>query len=204
MAAQEATNVDGTARMLAAAAAAGVGAVVVASSVGAYSPGPKDRAVDESWPTEGIPSSAYSRQKARVERLLDAFEADQPDVRIVRIRPGLVFQGSAGSEIARYLEPPGRRILTAIRGLVVGPGRDADPRGLRIGHTVARRGCRLALAGQRHQPGHGPEVFGRIGQAGVEPDSGKSGRRHQVGDQVVGRRLGPAVAQAQRLPGGRH
>jgi UDP-glucose 4-epimerase len=124
VAAQEATNVDGTARMLAAAAAAGVGAVVVASSVAAYSPGPKDRAVDESWPTEGIPSSAYSRQKERVERLLDAFEADQPDVRIVLIRPGLVLQGSAGSEIARYLEPPGRRILTAIRGLVVGPGRD--------------------------------------------------------------------------------
>jgi UDP-glucose 4-epimerase len=41
-----------------------------------------------------------------VERLLDAFEADQPDVRIVRIRPGLVFQGSAGSEIARYFLGP--------------------------------------------------------------------------------------------------
>lgn len=106
VAAQEATNVDGTARMLAAAAAAGVGAVLVASSVGGYSIGPKDRAVDESWPTGGIASSAYSQQKARVERLLDAFEADQPDIRVVRIRPGLVFQGSAGSEIARYFLGP--------------------------------------------------------------------------------------------------
>ena len=37
--------------MFEAAAGAGVGALVYASSVGAYAPGPKDRPVDESWPT---------------------------------------------------------------------------------------------------------------------------------------------------------
>src|SRR6188768_3527390 len=54
-------NVDGSRRVFEAAAAAGVGALVHASSVGVYSPGPKDRAVDESWPREGVPSLFYSR-----------------------------------------------------------------------------------------------------------------------------------------------
>ena len=46
-----AVNVDGSARVFRATAEAGVPALVYASSVGAYSPGPKDRTVDESWPT---------------------------------------------------------------------------------------------------------------------------------------------------------
>jgi UDP-glucose 4-epimerase len=50
-------NVDGSARVFRAVRDAGVPALVYASSVGAYSPGPKDRRVDESWPTEGIESS---------------------------------------------------------------------------------------------------------------------------------------------------
>jgi UDP-glucose 4-epimerase len=41
-------NVDGSSRLFAAAAAADVPALVYASSVGAYAPGPKDRRVDES------------------------------------------------------------------------------------------------------------------------------------------------------------
>src|SRR5690348_13728532 len=47
-------NVAGSERVFRAAADAGVPAIVYASSVGAYSPGPKDRSVDESWPTGGI------------------------------------------------------------------------------------------------------------------------------------------------------
>ena len=46
-------NVEGTARVFRAAVQAGVGAVVYASSVGAYAPGPKDRAVDEAGPRPG-------------------------------------------------------------------------------------------------------------------------------------------------------
>src|SRR5688572_33091292 len=41
------TNVHGSSRVFEAAAQAGVGALVYASSVGAYSPGPRDRRVDE-------------------------------------------------------------------------------------------------------------------------------------------------------------
>ena len=99
-------NVDGSRRVFEAAAAAGVRALVYASSVGAYSPGPKDRRVDESWPTGGIPTSFYSRDKADVETILDGFEAAHPDVRVVRLRPGLIFKGEAASGIRRLFAGP--------------------------------------------------------------------------------------------------
>ena len=101
-----ATNVDGSARVFEAAAAAGVPRLVYASSVGAYSPGPKDRAVDESWPTNGISSSFYARHKAEVERILDGFEVRHPDVRVVRMRPGLIFKREAASGIRRLFAGP--------------------------------------------------------------------------------------------------
>ncbi len=99
-------NVDGSRRVFEAAAAAGVGALVHASSVGAYSPGPKDRAVDESWPTAGIASSFYARHKVSAERALDALERDHPQLRVVRLRPGLIFKGEAGTEVRRYFAGP--------------------------------------------------------------------------------------------------
>jgi UDP-glucose 4-epimerase len=101
-----ATNVEGSQRVFEAAARAGVPAVVYASSVGAYAPGPKDRAVDESWPTTGIPSSFYARHKAAVERILDSFEAANPDIRVVRLRPGLIFKRAAATGIRRLFAGP--------------------------------------------------------------------------------------------------
>lgn len=83
----QAVNVEGSRRVFDAAATAGVPRLVHASSVGAYSPGPKDRQVDESWPTDGIPTSFYSRDKAAVERVLDGYEARHPEMAIVRVRP---------------------------------------------------------------------------------------------------------------------
>jgi nucleoside-diphosphate-sugar epimerase len=103
-AAMERVNVLGSQRVFGAAAEAGVGALVHASSVGAYSSGPKDEAVDESWPTDGITTSAYSRHKARVERLLDDFAVSR--MRIVRLRPGLIFKREAASEIRRFFLGP--------------------------------------------------------------------------------------------------
>src|SRR5918999_4361608 len=99
-------NVDGSARVFRAAAAAGVPTVVYASSIGAYAPGPKDRGVDESWPTTGIGSSFYARHKAEVERLLDRFEAEHPETRVVRLRPGLIFKREAASGIRRLFAGP--------------------------------------------------------------------------------------------------
>jgi nucleoside-diphosphate-sugar epimerase len=102
-AALRAVNVDGSRRVFEAAARAGVGALIHASSVGVYSPAPKDRRVDESWPREGVESSFYSRHKAEAERLLDAFE---DELRVVRLRPALIFKGEAASEIRRLFIGP--------------------------------------------------------------------------------------------------
>ena len=99
-------NVDGSARVFEATAAAGVDTLVYASSVGTYSPGPKDRAVDESWPTGGIETSFYARHKSEVEGMLDRFEADHEDVRVVRLRPGLIFQREAATGIRRLFLGP--------------------------------------------------------------------------------------------------
>jgi nucleoside-diphosphate-sugar epimerase len=101
-----AVNIVGSRRVFAATAAAGVPALVHASSVGAYSPAPKDRIVDESWPTDGIGSSEYSWQKAYLERALDAFEMAHPEMRVVRIRPALVFKHDAAREIHRLFLGP--------------------------------------------------------------------------------------------------
>lgn len=120
-------NVEGSARLFDSVARVGAGALVYASSVGAYSPGPKDRFVDESWPTQGVRGSFYSRHKAEVERRLDAFEAANPAIRVVRLRPGLIFKRTAASGIRRLfagpllpgsaLRPPLVPVVPDIRGL---------------------------------------------------------------------------------------
>jgi UDP-glucose 4-epimerase len=99
-------NVEGSTRAARAAKEAGVPALLYASSVGAYSPGPKDRRVDESWPTGGTPTSYYARHKAEVERRLDRFEQEAPEVRVVRMRPGLVFKKQAAEGIRRLFAGP--------------------------------------------------------------------------------------------------
>ena len=99
-------NVDGVARVLAAVADAGVPTFVAASSVGAYSPRRSLDPVDETWPTHGVATSAYSRQKAYVERMLDDFEARHPGVRVARLRPALIFQAEAAASQRRYFAGP--------------------------------------------------------------------------------------------------
>jgi nucleoside-diphosphate-sugar epimerase len=95
------TNVLGSIRVFEAVATARVPTLVHASSVGAYSPGPKDHAVDESWPTHGWPDAAYCREKAYLERALDAFGMTHPDVRVVRMRPAFLFKRESASEQRR-------------------------------------------------------------------------------------------------------
>ncbi|GAA2094654.1 NAD-dependent epimerase/dehydratase family protein [Actinomadura alba] len=100
------SNVLGGIRVFQAVADAGVPTLVYSSSVGAYSPGPKDRRVDETWPTHGWPAAAYSREKAYLERVLDTFEREHADRRVVRLRPGFVFKGQAASEQRRLFAGP--------------------------------------------------------------------------------------------------
>jgi UDP-glucose 4-epimerase len=102
----ERVNVHGSRKVFEATADAGVPALVHASSIGAYSPGPKDRPVDESWPTDGIATSFYSRHKALAERLLDEVEAANPGLRAVRLRPALIFKREAGPEVRRLFGGP--------------------------------------------------------------------------------------------------
>jgi nucleoside-diphosphate-sugar epimerase len=95
-------NVDGTRRVLEAVRDAHVPALVYASSVGAYAPGPKAERVDESWPATGVSTSSYALHKATVEHMLDEFEIASPPTRVVRLRPALIFKRSAGAQIHRY------------------------------------------------------------------------------------------------------
>jgi UDP-glucose 4-epimerase len=102
----ERVNVAGSRKVFEAAAQAGVGALVYASSIGVYSPGPKDDPVDETWPRDGVPSSFYSRHKAASERILDVVEAAHPELRVVRLRPALIFKREAAPEIRRLFAGP--------------------------------------------------------------------------------------------------
>ncbi|MFJ8159922.1 NAD-dependent epimerase/dehydratase family protein [Streptomyces sp. NPDC096136] len=101
------TNVLGSIRVFEACARAGVGVLVHASSVGAYSPGPADgRPVDESWPTHGWPGAAYTREKAYLERYLDGFQFAHPGIRVVRMRPAFLFKEESASEQRRIFAGP--------------------------------------------------------------------------------------------------
>ena len=102
----ERANVQGSQRVFDAVAQSGVPVLAYSSSIGAYSKGSKEQPVSESWPTDGIPTSLYSRQKATVERMLDVFEARHPRIRCVRMRPALIFKRDAGTEIRRLFVAP--------------------------------------------------------------------------------------------------
>lgn len=99
------TNVSGNRNVITAALDACVPHLVYVSSLGTYAPHPEpDVPVDERWPATGVPGSLYSEQKAAVEAMLDA--TDARGMTITRMRPALVFQRAAASEIARYFIGP--------------------------------------------------------------------------------------------------
>ena len=93
-------NQDGSRAVLSAVRAAGVGHLLHMSSVGAYSPAERGMCVDESWPCHGVPTSYYSVDKAAVEQLLDTVTPEE--FTLSRLRPTLILQPGAASEIARY------------------------------------------------------------------------------------------------------
>jgi UDP-glucose 4-epimerase len=109
-------NVMGSQRVFAAAAEAGVRTIIYASSIGAYSPAEEAR-VDESWPTDSMPTASYGREKAYVERVLDSFEARHPETRVVRMRPSFIFKREAATEQRRLFAGP------LLPNPVVSPGR---------------------------------------------------------------------------------
>jgi UDP-glucose 4-epimerase len=138
-------NVAGSRRVFEAVRDARVPALVYASSVGTYAPGPKTERVREDWPATGIATSSYALHKATVEGMLDEFERAAPDTRVVRLRPALIFKRSAGAEIRRYFLGP------------IVPAGAADPRWIPVVPDIARlrfqvvhsddvaEACRLAV-----------------------------------------------------------
>jgi UDP-glucose 4-epimerase len=126
-------NVEGSIRVFDAVVEAGVPALVCASSVGAYSPGPKDRGVDESWPTHGWPVAAYTREKSYVERVLDILERDNPGLRVVRLRTGFIFKRESAAQQRRLFAGP------LLPGRLVRPGLVPVVPGWRCSGTYAVR-----------------------------------------------------------------
>jgi UDP-glucose 4-epimerase len=100
-------NVLGSLRVFDAAAAAGAGTLIHASSVGTYAAKPADgHPVDESWPTHSRPTAAYGREKAYLERALDAYEPAHPEMRVVRMRPCFLFKPESAAEQRRIFAGP--------------------------------------------------------------------------------------------------
>jgi UDP-glucose 4-epimerase len=108
-------NVDGTRRVARAAAAAGVAQFVHLSSLGAYAATPVGMQVGEDWPTTGIPSSQYSRDKAAAERVVHEVFDGRHTTTLTVARPTLVLQPEAASEIGRYFLGP--LLFGAARGI---------------------------------------------------------------------------------------
>lgn len=91
MAAMWAANVDGTQRVLAAAAASQARRVLVASSATVYGAWPDHPApCDESAPLRPRQEYYYSRHKGEVERCLQAFAEAHPQIAVSCTRPAII------------------------------------------------------------------------------------------------------------------
>jgi UDP-glucose 4-epimerase len=97
-------GVGGTSAVLQAAHSSGIGQLIHMSSVGTYAAGSYGARVDESWPTTGIGSSPYSRDKSAAEAVLDGYEQrlGSAAIPIARMRPGFILQRTAASGLMRY------------------------------------------------------------------------------------------------------
>ena len=97
-----ATNQGGTRAVAAAVQAAGVAHLVHMSSVGTYAAAP-GQWKDEEWSTAGVPTSSYSVDKSAAEAIVTKLDSS---VTATPVRPGLILQPDAASEIARYFLGP--------------------------------------------------------------------------------------------------
>ena len=142
------TNVQGSTRVFAAVAEAGVPALVYASSIGVYSPGARSNGSTRAGRARACRARWYAQHKAEVERRLDRFEQEHPDRRVVRLRPALIMKRGRGRVgAAALLRPvpaePAREAGPA-------PARAAHPRRGRAGRALARR--RRGVCARRRRP----------------------------------------------------
>jgi UDP-glucose 4-epimerase len=93
-------DVNGTHNVLEAAAAAGTGQVLVASSSTAYGAFPDNPVpLTEDDPVRGVPGFAYARDKTESDRICQLWAAAHPDRVMTIVRPCIVF----GPNVDNYL-----------------------------------------------------------------------------------------------------
>jgi UDP-glucose 4-epimerase len=112
-------DVNGTANVLEAAAAAGVPHLLVASSTTAYGAWPDNPVpIPEEHPVRGLPGYEYARDKTEIDRLCQLWAAQHPDATMTIVRPTIVFGPNVDNYIVRY--------WTNSPFLVLPDGKDAD------------------------------------------------------------------------------
>jgi len=121
-------NVRGGERVFEAAARCGAGVLVHASSVGVYRAGVGDGPAGEDWPSDSLPTAAYGREKAYLERVLDRVAAQHPVLRVVRMRPCFLSKRAAASSQRRLFAGP----LLPTSALRMRPARVPVPAGIRF------------------------------------------------------------------------
>ena len=158
-------NVEGSANVFAAAAAAGVKRVVYASSIAAYGAWPDNPVPDPRVAPHprATPASTTPSTRPRSSRCSTPSTANHPDIEVVRIRPCVVvgpnsvdlFRGPVPTPLVGHLP-----VAPAAQG-PAGPGRRADAvrsrgrrrRGVRAGDHPARRLGRLQPGRRRRDGG---------------------------------------------------
>ena len=107
-------DVEGTRRLLAACADAGVRRLVVSSSGAAYGyHADNPRWLDEADPLRGNDGFPYARHKRLVEEMLADFGREHPEVSILILRPGTVVGEGTRSPVTDLFE---KRAVLGIRG----------------------------------------------------------------------------------------
>ena len=116
-------NVDGTLNVFRAAAAAGAGRFVHASSVAAYGfHADNPETIDEEWPTRPAARLFYAQEKAELEDLLEAEAGKHPELALYVLRPPVVLGPNVIGRkdvLPGPLAPLGRKLFGRPRRLPV-------------------------------------------------------------------------------------
>jgi UDP-glucose 4-epimerase len=96
-------DVNGTQNVLDAAAEAGIGHVLVASSTTAYGAWPDNPVpLREEHPVRGMPNYEYARDKTEIDRMCQLWAAKHPDREMTVVRPCIVFGPTVDNYIVRF------------------------------------------------------------------------------------------------------
>lgn len=100
-------NLHGSINVFQCAARQGVRHLIHLSSAAVYGGWPDNPPrITERQPLRPLPGFAYAEDKAAVEAWLDGFEAQTPDMRVVRLRPHVILGTNAHPLLASILHQP--------------------------------------------------------------------------------------------------